>query len=447
MPRYVILGSGMAGFGAAHRLRSAGVAPVMYDMNGHHGGHTASFEFPSGFTIDEGPHVSFSKNERVKEILAAAVDDEYEQGVAYVNNYWQGIWIDHPAQCNLYDVPHELKVKIIAEFVSTQHAPEKPVANYEEWLRACFGDTFAETFPMEYTKKYHTTEAANLSTDWIGPRLYRPELEEVLNGALSPDTPNVHYITEFRYPKHGGFVSYLNKFMSQVDLRLNHKLIKLDPRAKTLSFANGRTDDYDYVISSIPLPELIPMIVGAPSDVLDAARKLSCSEIIIVSLGIARPDVHSAHWSYFYDDDICFARISTPHLQSPNNVPKGCSSLQVECYYSDKYRPLDCKPDDCIEPVIRDLMKCGVLRDTDEIVFRHAMYVKYGNVIFDLDRAKALDTIHGYLDDIGVSYCGRYGLWAYIWTDQSFLSGDKAADRVLSGASRPIQTMEVRTRL
>ena len=34
----------------------------------------------------------------------------------------------------------------------------------------------AETFPMEYTIKYHTTNARNLNTEWIGPRLYRAKL-------------------------------------------------------------------------------------------------------------------------------------------------------------------------------------------------------------------------------------------------------------------------------
>ena len=35
---------------------------------------------------------------------------------------------------------------------------------------------------MQYTRKYHTTTADNMSTDWLGPRIYRPSLEEVLAG-------------------------------------------------------------------------------------------------------------------------------------------------------------------------------------------------------------------------------------------------------------------------
>ena len=146
---------------------------------------------------------------------------------------------------------------------------------------------------------------------------------------------------------------------------------------------------------------------------------------MIVSLGIDRPDFVEAHWSYFYDQDVFFTRLSTPHLQSPHNVPPGCGSLQAECYYSRKYR----------EPVIADLKRTGVLRESDRILFRHAMHIPYANVIFDLESKPATEIVHAYLNDIGIDYCGRYGDWAYIWTDQSFVSGENALQKALSRSS------------
>ena len=58
--------------------------------------------------------------------------------------------------------------------------------------------------------------------------------------------------------------------------------------------------------------------------------------------------------------------------------------------------------------------------------------IPYANIIFDLDRAAALKTVHGYLDDIGIAYCGRYGDWGYMWTDESFKSGELAAEKALN---------------
>ena len=73
MARIAVLGTGMAGFGAWHRLREEPHDVVMYDMNGYFGGHTASWVFPPGFTFDHGPHVSFTKDERVKDILELCI--------------------------------------------------------------------------------------------------------------------------------------------------------------------------------------------------------------------------------------------------------------------------------------------------------------------------------------------------------------------------------------
>jgi protoporphyrinogen oxidase len=434
-PNIIVLGTGMAGFGAAYRLHSEGIAPVMYDKNGYHGGHTASFRFDNGFLFDIGPHISFTKDPRIQDLFADSVDHQYEALQINLNNYWRGYWPQHPVQLHLHGLPEDVIIKVINDFVEERQAPERPVKNYADWLLASFGRTFSELFPMQYTRKYHLTAAENMSIDWLGPRIYRPTLEEVLRGALSPSAPQVHYITHFRYPKEGGFVSYLRKFVPLGNLKFNHELVSVDPRNRQLKFSNGTVAQYDSLISSVPLPDLIRMIQGAPPDVVDAARRLACSTLILVNIGVDRPDISRAHITYFYDEDVYFTRLSFPHMLSATNAPAGTGSIQAEVYFSEKYKPFTGSPDDCIEPVIRDLRRCGYLRDDDKILHKKAMMLRYANIIFDLDRAAVLETVHGYLDDLGIAYCGRYGDWGYLWTDESFKSGERAAEQALSTAA------------
>jgi hypothetical protein len=80
--------------------------------------------------------------------------------------------------------------------------------------------------------------------------------------------------------------------------------------------------------------------------------------------------------------------------------------------------------------------RCEIVRQSDRIPVRHAMYLKYANAIFDLVRSTALPTVHGYLRDLGIAYCGRYGDWEYLWRGQLFISGENAMQRILDRGGR-----------
>ncbi len=216
-------------------------------------------------------------------------------------------------------------------------------------------------------------------------------------------------------------------------------MVAIDPREKLLRFANGQQVRYGQLISSIPLPELVRLLRGAPDRVLAAAGRLACSQLVLVTLGIDRDDLTDAHWTYFYDQDIEMSRLSTPHMQSRWNAPPGCGSFQAEVYFSAKYKPLTDSLDVIAQRVCADLRRVGLLRETDRILFQSTKLIPYANVIFDLDSGPATAVVHGYLEDLGIRYCGRYGDWAYIWTDQSFISGEYAATRVIDslGSRQP----------
>ncbi len=180
----------MAGFGAAHRLHAEGITPVMYDKNSYYGGHTASFRYETGFLFDVGPHISFTKDTRIQELFADSVDQQYETIQINLNNYWRGHWPLHPVQLHLHGLPEDVIVKVISGF--RRRAPARRSGRSRTMRTGCSpvsAGRSPSSFPMQYTRKYHTTTAENMSTDWLGPRIYRPSLEEVLRGAISPSAP------------------------------------------------------------------------------------------------------------------------------------------------------------------------------------------------------------------------------------------------------------------
>jgi protoporphyrinogen oxidase len=148
-------------------------------------------------------------------------------------------------------------------------------------------------------------------------------------------------------------------------------------------------------------------------------------------VGVDRAELSEGQITYIYDEDLAFTRLSFPHMLSANNAPTGCGSIQAEVYFSQKYKPLTVPTDQIIDRVITDLKKVGIVKENDRILTRHASVVRHANVIFDLERADAVKLVHGYLDDVGIRYCGRYGDWGYMWTDESFISGERAAQEAL----------------
>jgi protoporphyrinogen oxidase len=215
-------------------------------------------------------------------------------------------------------------------------------------------------------------------------------------------------------------------------VRLEHEVVGIDPTARRLRFANGASAAYGELISSIPLPDLVPTIDGAPEAVLTAARRLAFSSVVLVNLGIDRPGIgDETHIRYVYDTDIPFSRINFPHRLSPRVVPDGTSAIQVEWYFSEKYKPLDASPQSLIEPTVGHLRSMDLLKPEDQVLVSEAMFCRYANVIYDHERAAAVATIRAFLDEVGIHTCGRYGEWNHFWTDESFMSGERAAEAAL----------------
>jgi protoporphyrinogen oxidase len=429
-PKVAILGAGLAGLGAASELGNYDA--VIYEMRQEFGGHASSREV-EGFVFDEGPHISFTKNEEFKRLLADSVGGQFRELPGIAHNYFEGHILKHPAQCHLFPLPVDIKAACLIDFVKARAKEAETPRTYREWCYAQFGETFSEQFVRRYTRKYWTVALEQLTTDWVGPRIHPPSIEQVIDGALREQQQNYNYISAFRYPKNGGFAAFCKGLAEGKNIKYGYKASKIDTKTRRLHFANGKVEEFDALISSIPLPELIPLLPSVPGEVREAAQALQCTSHFLVNLGIKGELLSEAYWIYYYDEDIPFSRVSFPSRFSPNNAPPGCWSLQAEIVYS-KFRPLgDTKS--VTEQTIDTLLKIGLLPRRDDIVLVDTQDIRYANVIFNLERVEHLRCVHDYLRSQGIAVCGRYGEWAYLWTDESFQSGQRAGRKIREALS------------
>ena len=336
-----VIGAGFAGLAAGAKLADAGRSVEIFEARPVWGGHTHSTN-DDGFIFDEGPHVSFTKDEDVRRVFLAGAD-EVEEIKARITNAYKGKWLTHPAQCHLHGLDPELITRCIIDFVAAQKDPPT-IETYADWCVAMFGRTFAETFTFAYTRKYWTIEAAAMSTDWVGSRLYPPKLEDVIRGAVTPEAPGeFHYLQGFRYPRRGGYQAFMNAMVRPDRLRLNKQVAEIDLEARTLRFTDGTVQGFDRLISTMPLDAFVRAVRPdqVPAAVREAADRLLCTSVALVDVAVRRADLSDHHWFYVYDEDISFARGHFPHMLSPCNAPPGCGSIQLEVYYS-KHRDLPC---------------------------------------------------------------------------------------------------------
>jgi protoporphyrinogen oxidase len=421
----IVLGAGIAGLGAAYSLRNKGECAIVIEQEDTYGGLCGNFTI-RGFRFDRFVHFDFTQSEEAYEIFKKS-SPEIHRHESNPFNIYKGKWIKHPAQNNLYPLSEEEKKAIISDLMSRpSNVNMDSIENFEQWLRFQFGNYFAEHFPMRYTRKYWMNEARDLETKWLnskrGSRLYQPSIEEVIHGCKTTETPVTYYSKEMRYPKKGGFKSFLKILADGAEIRYKHILTAIDPKAKTYTCKTPEgyiTENYDRLISSLPLPIMIEaMGDSVPQKVQKAAHKLRCTSGYQVSIGLKTKNIPPYLWWYIYDEDILPARVYSPSLKSPDNVPEGCSSLQLEIYCTKgKYTE-----EDIIRGSVERLCDLNII-NREDILFTDIRFEPFANVIFDHNVYECRDKVRGYLKAHNIDTIGRFGEWEYYWTDQSLLSG------------------------
>lgn len=408
----VILGAGISGIGASMKYPYA----AMFEKTNDFGGLCKSFVV-NGFTFDMAVHLSFTDNKIVRDFFDRT---DFIRHEPLAMNYYNGFWLKHPIQNNLYPLPMEEKKLIIKSF---KNRKDDIIVNYRDWLYAQYGEYFTNNFVNKYTRKYWCRENQELTIDWIGNRMYKPSFEEILIGAMEEETPNTYYATEMRYPKVGGFVSFLKPLIDYKKIFYNYEAQSIDLDRNLISFTNGDSIEFEHLISSLPLPVLISKIKNVPEKIRNVADALNYTSIYLVSIGFNKILEFPSLWFYVYDENILFARAYSPSMKAKNNVPLGKSSIQLEIYF-DRNKIKNTDKDYIIESSISALEKMHISNknDIEVIDFR---IIEYANVIFDENMKKNKEEILKYLQNYSncISTIGRFGRWEYLWSDQSFLSG------------------------
>jgi protoporphyrinogen oxidase len=426
----LILGAGIAGLSCSYHLNEHSLKPIIIEKENRYGGLCDNFSV-KGFRFDRFVHFTFADKKHTRDILEKNIEMYLHRPEA--SNYSKGFCMRHPLQNNLFNLPVDEKVRIIESFIEPKIMAIKDIENYEQWLKYQYGDYFAENYPMKYTRKYWTLEAEDMEVKWVGNRMSQPTLSEVLKGAIAKNKDNNFYTNEMRYPKKGGFKSILKEIVKKSNITLNTEIKVINLKASTVTTDKGDVYKYRHLFSSLPLPLMISMIKDAPESVKEASKKLFATSGYLVCFGFNKDNIPKKLWSYIYDEDILASRIWSPSLKSSDNAPYGKSSLVAEVFES-KEKLLNMTKEEILEKTRSQLIGMGLFT-LEDIEVEFVKYEPYANVIFNHDIYHNREIVKKFLNKFNVSLIGRFGEWDYFWSNQSFESGERAANKYVSGAT------------
>ncbi len=397
--RRIILGAGIAGLGAYYADSSADI----YESADKAGGICRGFCIDD-FYFDQAVHLSFIKDKTVRDLFNKA-DQFFHHPIPY--SWYKEKWLRHPAQNNLFSFTIPFKIEAVKGFIN--RIGRENAHNFKEWLIGGYGDFLYEKLFKPYNEKYWRTNLENMGIEWIGDRLYLPNIDELLYGSFTDETPNVYYASEMRYPKRNGYYSYISDIAEFAEkkgkLHLNKKAVNIDKRNKIISFEDGTSEKYDEIYSSVPLPQMIKMIEDVPENIINMSKHLEHTGVALVSFGLNCRDFEK-FWFYIYDADIMAARAYMPSVKSPYNAPIGCSSIQFEIYFSSKEQAPDktAAVDNCIYA----LEKLGIAKK-EKILFTDYRIMPYGNVTMLLSTDHETSCIREWIKNNGIIPIGRFG--------------------------------------
>ena len=437
--KYLIIGAGPTGLGAAYRLDELGENDfLVLEANDYPGGLAASFTDPTGFTWDIGGHVVFSHYDYFDQMIDKLLAGEHLTHKRIARVRMAGQWSPYPFQNNLRYLPKDIQWDCVAGLLPGKRPTDKP-ANFAEWIMAGFGEGLARHFMYPYTFKVWATPPELMAHAWIGERVSLVDLEGVLkNLILGEDNVTWGPNNMFRCPLHGGTGEIFRRLASGLGdrVRLGCPATQIDPDARRVRTGPGLTYTYDYLLNTAPLDRLLLEIMNRPETALrDAAKDLLRNGVFVSGIGVnaARPD--DTCWMYFPEDNCPFYRVTNFHNYSPNNVPRPDSSraLMAETSFSEH------KPEDLAgltQSTIRGLVNTALLTPEEAdsaIASTWSFTADYGYPVPSLGRDRALAVLQPWLEERGIYSRGRFGGWRYEMAnmDHSVMQGVEWANRLI----------------
>ena len=439
-PRIVIIGGGPTGLGAAHRLHELEHENwVLLERSEQFGGLASTAIDDQGFLWDLGGHVLFSHYEYFDHLLDDLIGDDW---VSHIREAWiwtHDRWVPYPFQNNLWRLPEADRKKCIDGIIELQkRPPEKKVETFDDWISCSLGEGIADVFMRPYNFKVWAFPPDELSAGWVGDRVATSNLEKLVQN-IETQTDDVGWgpNSTFRFPASGGtgrIWSALAERLPDSNLKTSTTVKSINPKEKTVLCDSGERYDYDTLISTVPMNELL-MLLTDNTMFEDKRNSFRWSSTHVVGIGLQgnpQEELRQKCWMYYPEPNVPFYRVTVFSNYAPANVPSPGEQWSLLCEISEsEMKPVDHST--VINDTIQGLQRVGLIDNPDQIISRWNTFLPYGYPTPFLGRDELIESIEPLLRSMNIYSRGRFGGWKYEVSNQdhSLMQGVEAIDQIL----------------
>ncbi|MCI0692910.1 FAD-dependent oxidoreductase [candidate division KSB1 bacterium] len=442
--KFLIIGAGPAGLGAAYRLKELGVEDfLVIDAAGHAGGSATSFKDEQGFVWDIGGHVQFSHYQYFDDLMLCALG--HDGWLHHPPESW--VWmrdrfIPYPFQNNLRYLPKEEMWKCFSGLIELyQDSVARRPNNFREWIHATFGRGVAEIFMEPYNFKHWACPPEEMSVEWISGRVAATDLLRVAKNILFEEDGRVlEPGNVFRFPKRGGTGAIweaVADLAGRAKICLRAEAAAVSALMHCVELSNGEPIFYEYLLNTTPLNRFIDMVQELSPTVKKAAGQLRHSLTNIVGLGCEGPKpamLKEKSRMYFPENNCPFYRVTVFSDYSPNNVPHPEKQWSLIAEVSESaHKPVN--QETLIDEVVQGMHATKLIHPEAKIVSQWHHRAHYGYPTPSLQRDAILNLLHAELEQHGISSRGRFGGWKYEVSNQdhALMQGVEWVNRMVLG--------------
>jgi protoporphyrinogen oxidase len=410
-----ILGAGASGLSLA---LLTDLDFVLIEASPRAGGHAVSTSV-DGWVFDRGPHIMFSRNALLLDCMVGSLGDNVHRCRRNNRVAVAGVLARYPIENDLAALPLPLRAEAVISLMRAQSLPHEP-SNLAEWFAANFGEVLVSTYFRPYNEKIWNVPLEQLSMSWAD-RIPRPPLEDVIRGALGEASEGYLHQLYYSYPLRGGYGAIMDAWAAGVPaerMALGSTVTGLRPSPRGVTVeTSGQELQFEKVVSTLPLPDLVRLVPDIPASVAAAVSRLVVNPMIVATLGFRGEDPNQCTAVYIPDDDYLVNRISYPAIFSPHNAPPGCFSVQAEITTTPGSELLGWNDDSVVNHVLDGLRKRSLVPDDAQLVFKDVQRFRYAYVVYTQGYERDLQVATDWFASRGIILHGRFGAHQYVNVD------------------------------